>query len=932
MGNKYIIFFLFLLAFIVIVPQKSHAQSPENVLNEMRSLDLEKMSMKQYYEKLFSYYDSPSREFFNNYLQSSAEDLDMSVDDYYKVLDDFKQAFQNVSFDGFTNLTSNGSPYRVCISNYSEKRTIDKNNIIGITEKADFNIHKYVNLMCEKFPGLFDKSSKDEYEVVIKNSLGYMYDNGQLINKTIFVKENEVWKIHVTKQLADKIFPANKYVDKLDEKIPEKKEIIPKQEEDIPKQEETTPKQKKINPQAEEITPTPENPNPVKENAESMLAKAQQYEQNKEFDSAAEEYKKVALFYPYSKYTSSCIKNEAIIYFKHKKYNEVIEALKSFDLKDNWTNKNLINLSNYLNGMSYYLKKNPDYNYASYYLEKVAEAEPHNRNTQNALHVLGICYENLQHYDDAIELYKKIYNLHGHDQSEALYKIGKFYALKKEVDKSNKYLIQYITDFPNDKYCDIANYRLGKNHLSGKAPNYDSAIVFFHSALSNTTDQELIVKLYYNMGECYFKLKKWDACKASFSKVMKAPLQYNNPDEFVRMRNTASIRLSQMKDEIPKDYYHRGITALDSSNYQKAFEYFEKIIKIHDEKYYAQSILNASWCEFKLKHYDNAYSLLKNHNSPEIYNIDPQKYQYIYGLSLLYKKYPNYTDALFYLQHLHLSEAPSKENRNLISYSIGLCYEKKGDKKQVNDKEQAIDDYVNAISEYNNFINDFPNDKNYSVAKKTIKTLNQTIKKLEQKIKDEEEFNFDDFYSYKKKISNDTLIITIVDLLKSSHLQPDGNHSLIYIPVNIDKVFINQKVKIILKQVPFFDSRLAYMNVSVDVPRSNANVFKPSINIQVSQDYQCCKNGTNNIEVENLFGIWDLGFDSSFDYAKQMIFQFTINSLGRTFHGNIGGRKKESPLLISIFLGNSENVAVALINKAKKKGARILYISGMGTD
>jgi len=539
-------------------------------------------------------------------------------------------------------------------------------------------------------------------------------------------------------------------------------------------------------------------------------------------------------------------------------------------------------------------------------------------------------YEKSHNYQKALEVYEQIYNMQGVDQSEGLYKLGEIYSIINNPGMGNLYLKRYLHDYSNGKFYDYANYWMGNNYLWRKKPDYNTAITYFNNVISNSKNSGLIFKSFYNMGECYFELKKWKLSKKYFNKIVNAPTQHTQ--EFYKMRNEAKTRILQMEDEIPKDYYDRGITALDSSNYQKAFEYFEKIIKIHDEKYYAQSILNASWCEFKLKHYDNAYSLLKNHNSPEIYNIDPQKYQYIYGLSLLYKKYPNYTDALFYLQHLHLSEAPSKENRNLITYSIGLCYEKKGDKKQVNDKEQAIDDYVNAISEYNNFINDFPNDKNYSVAKKTIKTLNQTIKKLEQKIKDEEKFNFDYFYSYKKKISNDTLIITIVDLLKRSHLQPDGNPGLIYIPVNIDKVFINQKVKIILKQVPFFDSRLAYMNVSVDVPRSNANVFKPSINIQVSQDYQCCKNGTNNIEVENLFGIWDLGFDSSFDYAKQMIFQFTINSLGRTFHGSIGGRKKESPLLISIFLGNSENVAVGRINKAKKKGSHILFISGMGTD
>lgn len=913
MVNKHLIFII-LLAFVFAIPKKGNAQSsPEQCLTEMRSINIDNISMKEYYQKLISYYDTPSRGFFNNYLKSSAEDLDMSVDDYYKVLDDFKQAFQNVSFDGFTNLTSNGSPYRVCISNYSEKRTIDKNNIIEITEKADFNIQKYVNLMCEKFPGLFDNSSKDEYEVVVKNSLGYMYDNGQLINKTIFVKENGEWKIHVTKQLADKIFPANKYDDKLDEKIPEKKETISKQEEDIPKQEETTPKQKKINPQAEEITPTPENPNPVKENAESMLAKAQQYEQNKEPDSAAEEYKKVALFYPYSKYTPSSIKNEAIIYFEIKKYNKVIEALKSFDFKDNETNKNLINLSNYLNGMSYYLKKNPDYNYASYYLEKVAEAEPHNSNTQNALHVLGICYENLQHYNEAIELYKKIYNLHGHDQSEALYKIGKFYALKKEVVKSNKYLTQYITDFPNDKYVGEANYKIGKNLLSVQKPDYNAAIKYFNQAIKATNKQDLLTKSYYNLGESYYHLKIWDSCKLYLNKVINAPLQDTYKSHLMHVQ--AKNRLSNVKYEIPKDYYKKGMSALNSKNYDKAYEYFQKVIKLNDEDNFNKAVLQASWCKLQLKDYDNAYNLLKKNNDVQLYNPEDQNiYQYVFAFSSLNKKNPNYVEALRHLQALDLSVSPAKTKMNLILYNIGLCYEKTGHKKQ-------------AVDQYELFVSTFKNDKNIDEAK-------EAIGKLKKQLIKEKVYTVTGYYTYKKEIKNDSIIITIVDLEKGCFLQPDADSypGLIYIPVNIDKVHLNQKVEVILQQTPFIDSRLGYLNVTTNIPKSKLNIFNPSILIQVAQDYECCKKGTNNIEVENLYGIWGEGFISSFDYSKQLSISFVVNSLGRSFHGKKGAPKTESPLLISIFMGNSANVVTGLINNAKKKGARILYISGMGTD
>ena len=669
--------------------------------------------------------------------------------------------------------------------------------------------------------------------------------------------------------------------------------------------------------------------NPLKTKVEDLLAQAQQFEKDKDIESAAKQYKQIVDNYPASKYAEMSRKKAAIDFFKLKQYNEVINTIQQPDWENKQTAGNLTNLYNYLLGMSYYLKEKPDYNNVVFYLEKVIQNHSINKNTRNALSVLGICYENMQHYNEAIETYKKIYNIHDTKQSKALYKIGELYSLKNEFDMSNKYLTQYLRDFPNSKLSDIANYRLGKNHFSNNPPNYDSAIVFFHAALSNTTDQELIVKSNYYLGECYFKLKQWDACKASFSKVMKAPLQYNNPDEFARMRNTASIRLSQLKDEIPKDYYHRGIAALDSSEYQKAFEYFHKLIERDDRDYLKQSVLKAAWCKLMLKKYDDAYNLLNK--KPSHYFPNDEIFQFVNAICLVHKRKPDYFTAIFNLKHLDVSKPPSSNNKNLITYSIGLCYEKKGDKEQESDKRQAIDDYVNAKDVYVQFIETFTNDNNYSVAKKAIEKLKQKIPELEQYLKDNKIYQFGNFYTYKRKTSNDTLIITIVDLLKNSHLQPDGNPGILYIPVNISKVLLHQEIKLVINMVPFDNSRLAYLSITTDVPRSKANVFAPSIFIKVSQDYQCL-NGTNKIKEENMYGIWDEGFASTFKYSKPLTINFSVNSLGKSFHGSIGGQKKESPLFISIFMGNSANVVRDLIINAKKKGSLILFIAGMGTD
>lgn len=554
MENKHLIVIALLVSLFVGI-QKSKAQSPENVLNEMRNVNQKNIKMKEYFQKLFTYYDTPSKKLINDYIENDANELGISVDDYYKLLDTLKSTMKNISFDVFTNLLSKGSMNNCGFSNYSQYRSINKNNFIEITETANFDIHKYLMCLRDRFPKMFDfldTNSMNEFEDQIKNSLpDYVYKDGKITNNTYFIKENGKWKIHFNKQQADHILPGNNYQDKIKPDSNEKPEI-PKEDskntnepeieltinsvsienyDDVngnkyyssasfnvdfvinvitdyssggaaynklmkelydiaihckcriyykshkdnnysfytessawyskkdhsssitnsdvgyPNKElnhgkydfmlefysnydnkllaKATPESYsalgtvKLETVEQDNSKKTENDNqneskptdPLKGKVEDLLAQAQQFEKENNFESAAEKYKKIAISYPYSKYTQMSIKKGAIEYFRLKKYDEVIKIIKLSDLSNNENAENLQNLFNYLLGMSYYLKKNPDYENSIIYLKKVTETQSKNKNVENALYSLAVCYEKTDDIKGAFMTYNKYVKL-----------------------------------------------------------------------------------------------------------------------------------------------------------------------------------------------------------------------------------------------------------------------------------------------------------------------------------------------------------------------------------------------------------------------------------------------------------------------------------------------------------------------------------------
>lgn len=516
-------------------------------------------------------------------------------------------------------------------------------------------------------------------------------------------------------------------------------------------------------------------------------------------------------------------------------------------------------------------------------------------------------YENAGNYQKALEYYEKVYQEQQYGTEKSLYKLGEIYSLLND-GVANGYLKRYLDSYPTGRYCDYAHFWIGNNLLWIDHPDYFSAIQHFNTVFSISQNNELILKSYYCIGECYLQTSQYDKAKSSFQKVIDAPVI--QVDWFYQIRNQSLNTISTI-DEKDTDYsFNEGLNAMESGEYKKAFTLFSKVIHDKQNKNAKIAILKAAFCKFHLKEYNEVIKLLSKSNYN---NLDERlTYNYLTAFSLIRKSNPDYKKAINPLRQLEINKSNEMYYLNYLYYYLGLCYEKTGDDKE-------------AITWYRRFISNFPDDINYKKAKEAIENLNSKIER--DKI-----YSYGNFYNYSIFVAQDSLIININEILADCYLQPNNNPGLILIPVAIEKVMPGQNIKIVLNQTPFIASRIGYLQVDAEVPRSKMNIFSPVIKIKVSQSDRCCLSGENTIIKKEITGIWGEGFSSFVEYDKSMNYEFSIESLGRSFQNNFGEPKKESPLEITIILGNSLNVANGLINDAKNKASNILYISGFGVD
>ncbi|HZK08828.1 MAG TPA: tetratricopeptide repeat protein [Bacteroidales bacterium] len=516
-------------------------------------------------------------------------------------------------------------------------------------------------------------------------------------------------------------------------------------------------------------------------------------------------------------------------------------------------------------------------------------------------------YEKEGNYKEAIRYYGEVYKRKQNGTEESLYKLGEIYSLLNDPN-ADFYLEEYLKSYGNGEFVDYAYYWLGNNLLWCDNPDYNNAIRNFKSVISISKKTDLKLKSLFCLGECYLNSRQWDKAKSSFQGIIDSPAIEAN--WYYLIKNNAVNKISTIDEQAADNYYSEGLIAMESGDYQKAYDLFYKVIGDKTNKQYKSSILKAASCKFQIKEYNEVIRLLKNSNYNDL--TDRLTYNHLYAFSLLRKANPDYKNAINPLHQIEVNKKQGIDYLNLVYYNLGLCYEKTGDTRE-------------AIYWYNRFTINFPDDSNINKAKKAIE-------RLQNKIESDKIFSFGNFYTYSKRVTDDTLTLVINELLADCYLQQNGNPGVIFVPVNIDNVKVGQAVVVILKQTPFMDSRIAYLQVDTEIPRSSLNVFKPVIQICVSQDYHCCIRGENQVLKKEITGIWGEGFTGFIKYDKSMHFEFLIESLGRSFKSNFGEYKKESALQIGIILGNSQNLATDLINNAKAKSSNILYISGLGVE
>ena len=202
---------LILLSFNVLC----FAKSPEDILSEMRNLDISSITTQEYYDKVLNYYDIESKSIFKEYLLDMASAYNLSLDEFYQLIDSTKELLDNMGFvDIMSSYLKKSKDWDSGLSDYKLTTEYDGNEALVI-ESFNIDIDKFVRYLLKNSNSMLnmfndeednDDESEEIYEtMVVSMKIGIensfppgMYVDGKITKTTHFVKKNWLWKIHLS--------------------------------------------------------------------------------------------------------------------------------------------------------------------------------------------------------------------------------------------------------------------------------------------------------------------------------------------------------------------------------------------------------------------------------------------------------------------------------------------------------------------------------------------------------------------------------------------------------------------------------------------------------------------------------------------------------------------------------------------------------------
>ena len=311
-------------------------------------------------------------------------------------------------------------------------------------------------------------------------------------------------------------------------------------------------------------------------------------------------------------------------YFKNSQYED---AIKYFDMSLNYSKNNInyvpyslfwkaevyYKLGNYKNAIDNYIKfiQNPlsystnfyfmayynigycfynlnDYNNSQMWFRKYIDNEKDTSKVQykDAFLRLADCFFVLKRYEEAIDLYLKVYKFKQPLPDYALYQLGKCYSIMNRYENSIATYNKLINEYPLSAYYHYAIYDLAVEYE--KINNINEAIRILEDYIKNYPNSLIITKVMLKLAQIYFNEDKDILAEEYLKKIIE---NYPNSSEFYSAITTLK-NLYLEKNDV-KGYF--SYLKEKVKNFNLDLSEKDSLMYITAEKFYLKSdITNAT--------------------------------------------------------------------------------------------------------------------------------------------------------------------------------------------------------------------------------------------------------------------------------------------------------------------------------------------------
>ncbi len=364
--------------------------------------------------------------------------------------------------------------------------------------------------------------------------------------------------------------------------------------------------------------------------------------------------------------------------YHQKDYAQSLARLKKIRQKDY---PQIKNETDYWIAKVFFEKKN--FNESVRFLEKITR----NDNLDyylKAKHLQALAYLKINNRDKAKINFKKIIEKSTDPRliDNSYQNLVQIYREKKDLDKVNSLVTEYLNDNPHGGIIDKMYFYLADNYREKN--QFEIAVNYYNFALQKTKTHALRDLIYQGLGLTYLKQKKYALAKRTIDKINNNQLRlftqglyYFNSDGYILALDSLGAYINEYPqgDFLPKAYltkadilYEMGRINDSISLYQTILERFKKPehFSLRNMAHYG-----LAWCYLKKQNFSQAIAEFKNTLK---YSDDPavaisSKIQ----IADVYQAAENFQEALN-LYNQVLRDHPYTLNADYIQFQIGMIF------------------------------------------------------------------------------------------------------------------------------------------------------------------------------------------------------------------------------------------------------------------